>query len=170
MTPLATRRLTLERLLPRLGLATGWHSRSACCGLLLASVTRRGSGGQLQNFVNPRGTIDPSRIAGNPGCCHGLIGDALKTLASNLHGAQAPRHAKLPDKDVKHGAGVDAILRHGSRDRGLAIRVDRFVPAHNCRKHDAGGMSMRNAEFGPEHVANTMARTHRHAAGKRAHR
>ena len=29
---------------------------------------------------------------------------------------------------------------------------------------------MRNAEFGAEHIADAVARTHRHATGKRAHR
>src|SRR5262245_62578196 len=127
------------------------------------------SSGELQDLAHLRGAIDASRVAGDPGGAHRLLGDLLEAVASDLHRTEASRHSEPGDEGIEQGPGVAAWLRHRQGDLCLPIRIHRLVPAHNRRQHNAGRVPMRYVEFGTKHVADAVARSHWHPAGERAH-
>ena len=120
-----------------------------------------------QNFAHLRRPLDLARVARHPGRRHRLLRDAVEMLRADFDLAQAARHAEAANEAVEHVAGVLVRMAHGGGDQRLALGIGRLVPAHHRRQHHAGGVAVRHAEFGAEHVADAVAGAHRHAGGQR---
>ena len=76
---------------------------------------------------------------------------------------QAAWHAEAADEAVKHIGRVLAGMSHRSRNQRLPFGIGRLVPSHHRRQHHAGSIAMRHVEGSTQHIADAMARAHRHA-------
>src|SRR5438045_185038 len=96
----------------------------------------------------------------------GAFAGTAKPAGNRLHfGDGAPG-----DEVVEHIGGILAGMPHRGGDQCLARRIDRLVPAHHRRQHDARRMPVRDVEHRAEHIADAVARAHRHPAGEWPHR
>ena len=84
-------------------------------------------------------------------------------LGANANLAQAARQAEAADEVVEHVGGVRARMSHRGGDQRLPLGIGLIVPAHHEGQHDAGGVAMRHVVDGAEHIADAVARPHRHA-------
>src|SRR5215469_2272178 len=124
----------------------------------------------FEDFPHLRRFGDRSRIARDPRRRHRLFGDAGEARGADLHCAEAARHAKAGDKGVEHLASIFTRMAHRRRHQRLSLGIDRLVPAHHRRQHDARGVTVRDVESGTQDIADAVACAHRHAAGDRTHR
>jgi hypothetical protein len=83
---------------------------------------------------------------------HGVsIASSAKRAMLSAPMLTAPRLrgiAEPGDEGVEHVTGILPWMAHRGGDHGLTLGVDRFVPVHHRRQHDARRVAMRDVEHG----------------------
>src|SRR5256885_15380524 len=84
-----------------------------------------GSRGEFEDLPDLRRSGDRARVLRHPRRAHRLLGHPVEALYSNLHRAEAARHAEPGDEAVEHIGGILAGMPHRGGNQCLARRIDR---------------------------------------------